>query len=122
MLHFTLDVLVLSQYRQDVVWSEIAGRLTRMTPALLLVIWFFHIPQVKRFRVARQLVFLVASIAAGCYLIYTGNTYGYYHVMKNAPPVGTLWVWSVVEMELLYAVAHCVAVVGYMWWNGFGNF
>jgi hypothetical protein len=122
MLHFTLDLLVLSQYRQPVVWSEIVGRLGRMTPALFFVLWLLHTPQITAYKTTRQMFFLSMSIVSGCFLIYSGNVYGYYHVMKRAPPVGTLWVWSVVEMELLYAVAHAVAIVGYMWWNGFGDF
>ena len=122
MLHVTLDVLVLSQYRQDVVWREIAARIARMTPALFCVLWIFHTEQVKRWKNTRQVFFLGLSIAAGCYLVYVGNEYGYYHVMKRAPPVGTLWVWSVVEMELWFAIMHVLVMFGYIWWGGYSAF
>jgi hypothetical protein len=42
--------------------------------------------------------------------------------MKAAPPVGTLWIWSVIEMSLLYAALNAVTVLGYAWYNGFDYF
>jgi hypothetical protein len=122
MLHLTLDVLVLFQYRQDIKWIKVFGRLLRLSPALLLVLYFFHRPEVKRWKISRQLFFLIASVAAGSWVIHSGNVNGYYAVMKQVPPLGTLWVWSVVEMDLLFALAHVVAVGSYMWWGRYGAF
>ena len=122
MFHFTLDVLVFHQYRQTIEWREIIVRMFSILPALWVLIYFLHIRRVMAWRWTRQCVFFAASVGAGAHLIKSGNRYGYYAVMKTAPPVGTIWVWSVVEMELVPAVAHMLAVGGYMWWNGFGNF
>lgn len=122
MLHITLDVLVLTQYSQDIIWLDILTRLARMLPALLLLLYFAHLPSVLAWRQTRQAVFFASSIAAGCYLLYSGNVYGYYFVMKRAPQLGTLWVWSVVEMDVFWAVGHVVVVGAYAWWNGFGAF
>jgi hypothetical protein len=122
MLHVTLDVMVLSQYSQDVVWSEIASRILRMTPGLFCGLWLLHTEAAMRWKLARQLFFLAMSTIAGCFLIYSGNEHGYYFVMKKAPPVGTLWVWSVVEMDLMYSLLHACAVVSYMLWGGFNTF
>ena len=121
-LHVTFDVIVLSQYNQDVVWREIAGRIARMTPALLAVVWMFHREEVLRWPRVRQAFFLGLSVAAGSYLIYAANEYGYYFVMQRAPPLGTLWVWSVVEMDLAWAVLHVMVVGGFMWSKGYGAF
>ncbi|KAF2398835.1 hypothetical protein EJ06DRAFT_531912 [Trichodelitschia bisporula] len=122
MLHFTLDVLVFHQYRQEVVWKEILLRTASMLPALFLLIWVLHTGWARRWAWVRQGVFFVVAVASGVYLVYAGNVFGYYAVMKRAPPVGTLWVWSVVEMDLTLAVVHLPVVAGYMWWNGFGMF
>jgi hypothetical protein len=122
MLHITLDVMVLSQYSQDVVWSEIAARILRMTPGLFCVLWILHSEMALKWKLARQLFFLTMSTVAGCFLIYSGNEHGYYFVMKKAPPVGTLWVWSVVEMDLVYSLVHGCAVAAYMLWGGFKTF
>jgi hypothetical protein len=61
----------------------------------------------------------VASIAAGCYLIYVTNEFGYMAVMKQAPTVGCVWVWSVIELELPWAVLSLVAAGGYLWSKGY---
>jgi hypothetical protein len=122
MLHITLDVMVLSQYSQEVVWTDIAGRMLRMTPGLFCVLWLLHTETAKQWALARQLFFLALSTIAGCFLVYSGNEHGYYFVMKKAPPVGTLWVWSVVEMDLAYSLVHACAVVLYMLWGGFTTF
>jgi hypothetical protein len=122
MLHLTLDVIVLTQYAQEVVWSEVFGRLARLTPALLCLLWAFHTATAKRLWVARQVFFLGLAVVAGCYLLYAGNEHGYYFVMRRAPPLGTLWVWSVVEMDLGFAVGHLAVVGGYAWWKGYGAF
>jgi hypothetical protein len=114
--------MVLQQYGQQVVWREIFGRVGRMLPALFVALWMLHSKAVRRWKLLRQTFFFVAGVGSGCFLIYSGNMHGYYYVMQQAPPVGTLWVWSVIEMELWFAVVHVAAVLGYMWWNGFGTF
>lgn len=120
MLHLTLDVLVHNQYREEIAWGEIAARTAQVAPLLWFTLYLFKTETAMRFPTARQCVFWVAAVAAGCYCVQSGNTYGYYAVMKRAPPVGTLWIWTVVEMRLLFAVTSVVAVAGYTWWNGFG--
>lgn len=122
MVHITLDVIVLTQYQQDLVWNEILARIAKMTPGLFVVLYLFHTSTVKRWHQLRQVFFLGTSVAAGCYLIHAANRYGYYFVMKKAPPVGTLWVWSVVEMDLWYAVAHAITVLGFMKLGGYRAF
>jgi hypothetical protein len=122
MLHFTFDVMVFHQYRQEIEWGTIMRKTGKMLPALFFVIYALHSKFAQRFPVIKQWLFLATSIAAGCYLVKSGNQDGYYAVMKSAPPVGTLWVWCVVEMNLKYALAHIVIMIGYAWWNGYGAF
>jgi len=121
-LHITLDVLVLSQYRQEVEWPEIFWRMARMTPALFVLLYLFHTPTALRFKLPRQLFFLALSVGAGAYMLYAGNEHGYYFVMRRAPPLGVLWVWSVVEMDLMYALIHLLAVGSWTWYKGYGSF
>lgn len=68
----------------------------------------------------RQLVFFLTSVCAGCYLIYISNTYSYLAVMKQSPPVGCLWIWSVMELDLLPAVTSVACAGTYLRWNGYG--
>jgi len=122
MLHFTLDVLVFQQYRQEILWREIFEKTGKILPGLFFVIWSLHSKTANRVPWLRQLFFLASSVAAGCCLIHSGNLDGYYAVMKRAPGVGTLWIWGVVEMDLWWCLANVVIVGGYMWWNGFSAF
>ncbi|KAK3386239.1 hypothetical protein B0T20DRAFT_449450 [Sordaria brevicollis] len=121
MLHFTLDVLVQNQYSADrIVWPKVWSRAIQALFVFALLIYTLHphpssssnpnpllpasiLP--PRYQThLRQVIFTIMSITAGCYLIHITNRYGYLAVMKQAPPVGCLWVWSVVELRLPWAV------------------
>lgn len=68
----------------------------------------------------RQAIFFVMSTLAGPYLIHISNNYGYIAIMKRAPPVGCLWVWAVVEMDILWAFPSLCIAVAYAYKNGYG--
>lgn len=122
MFHFTLDVLTYNQYRQAIEWAPIIQRTLMMLPVLWLLVYMLRSETAKRWPTARQIFFLCVAVGAGCYTIYVGNTYSYYAVMKQAPPLGTLWVWSVIEMHLPYALASLILDAGYMWYKGYTVF
>lgn len=67
----------------------------------------------------RQAIFFAASCVAGCYLIHISNEYGYLSIMKQAPPVGCLWLWAVVEMDLRWAVPSLAVAGAFMWQGGY---
>ncbi|KAF2746043.1 hypothetical protein M011DRAFT_404971 [Sporormia fimetaria CBS 119925] len=122
MLHLTLDVIVYNQYREEIIWPEIFKRAGTALPIFFVLVYLLHVDTAKRIPVLRNLFFFVVSIAAGCYMIYSGNVHGYFYVMKAAPPIGAFWVWSVIEMDLVYATGSCLVIIGYLWWNGFSAF
>ncbi|KAJ4412089.1 hypothetical protein N0V85_003742 [Neurospora sp. IMI 360204] len=122
MLHFTLDVLVQNQYSADrIVWPKVWMRAFQALFVFGFLIYTLHahssnptiLPGLPaRFQNhLRQVIFLVMGVCSGCYLIHITNTYGYLAVMKQAPPVGCLWVWSVIELQLPWAVLS-LAVAG----------
>jgi hypothetical protein len=122
MLHFTLDVIVYNQYREAVVWTEIVKRTASAWPIFLVLVYLTHVEFSLRLPLLRNLMFMTGGIAAGCYLVFSGNNHGYFYVMKAAPPVATLWIWSVVEMAVPYAALNAAIVFGYGWLNGFDFF
>ncbi len=83
---------------------------------MLLLVYFLHPPERTRQTLTQIFFFCVANIA-GCYLIYAANTQGYYAVMKRAPPLGTLWVWSVIEMKLPFAVGSLLIAGTYVYYG-----
>ncbi|EPE04015.1 hypothetical protein F503_04863 [Ophiostoma piceae UAMH 11346] len=130
-LHFTLDVLVQNQYAVSLEWPVVIWRallalgvfvplfynLHRhpLDPRLL----FLRSPPVIQDRV-RQALFFATSTLAGCYLIHITNNYGYIAVMEQAPPLGCLWVWSVIEMDLAWAVSSLAIAGAFMKLKGYG--
>ncbi|KAL5598688.1 hypothetical protein BROUX41_003399 [Berkeleyomyces rouxiae] len=129
MVHFTLDVFVYNQYGQDLEWRAI---LSHAPPAFLLIFflfWVMHetpanpvlIPGLPRTwqHTIRQLVFLGCSMFCGCYMIYITNMHGYLAVMRQAPIIGVLWVWTVIEMDLLYALLSVIVEAAFLYKGGY---
>jgi hypothetical protein len=122
MVHFTLDVLVYNQFAQDVDWSAIWSRTGTMLPIMFLVVYMLRSDLARRLGIFRQLFFLVVGVATGCYMIHAGNRYQYFAVMKQAPPLGTLWIYSVLEMDLLFAAGSLLLNVGFLLWGDYSFF
>lgn len=47
------------------------------------------------------------------------NSFGYMAVMKQAPPLGCLWVWSVIELDLAWAVLSLAGTGMFVWLGGY---
>ncbi|KAH6612343.1 hypothetical protein B0J18DRAFT_447515 [Chaetomium sp. MPI-SDFR-AT-0129] len=129
-LHFTFDVLVQHQYNVDsVVWPKVWARFGQAVLVFGLLVYVFHphpanpglIPGLPpRYQSAlRQIIFFATSLSAGCYLIYITNSFGYLAIMKRAPPLGCLWVWSVIELELPWAILSLSGAASFVWAKGY---
>lgn len=123
MLHFTLTVLVHHQYATtppSLTSILYTSTIASPTPVLLLILvsllhpWSSHLPT--------QILFAFLSMAAGAWLVHASNEDLYMAVMKKAPPLGTLWVWAIVEMRWEWAVGCLGAVAGWGWWRGYSIF
>lgn len=131
-LHFTLEALVVHQYADELRWKHVFWHTALQAfPILTLLIHFMHghlvsarLSEQARDAVSglRQLLYLVIANVTGCYLIYLTNDKGYMAVMKNAPSIGTVWVWAVIELGLLGALAGVAGPGAYAWYYGYGVF
>ena len=122
MLHFTLDVLVHNQYRQEIGWDLIFQRTLTTFPLLLVLLYLLYRFSPGSTSIWIQALFFGLSVGSGCYLIYSSNELAYFAVMQMAPPLGTLWVWSVIEMRLPVALSSLGVVGTYFWWGGYTIF
>jgi len=122
MVHFTFDVLVYNQYRQEMEWMPVIKRTFTILPVLFALTAMMGTEITKRYVTVRQVFFFAVAVAAGCYTIHVGNRYGYYFVMKQTPPLVTLWIWSVIEMKLTYALVSIAANLGFWWYKGYEVF
>lgn len=69
----------------------------------------------------RTVAFLPLALLLGAKLISMTNNDPFYAVMRRAPAVGTLWVWSVLEMPVGAAIVGALAPLGWgVWWMGYG--
>ncbi|KAL9105479.1 MAG: hypothetical protein Q9227_009359 [Pyrenula ochraceoflavens] len=140
-LHFTLSVLTAHQYAQSIDWTSLSLQtILGAVPILTFLVHLSHghifqIPfltsQAKKpslsdshtsatHTIPLQILFLLLANVCGCYLITLTNDRGYYAVMKRAPSIGTLWVWSVLELGLYGAVGGVAGPAAYALWYGYG--
>lgn len=130
MVHFTFEALTLHQYAEELQWDKVFwDTILQAFPILTLLIHFMHghlvtIKTSKKISDAigglKQILFLLVANFAGCELVRITNTEGYMAVMKDAPSIGTVWVWSVIELGLLGAVSAVAGPAAYAWYNGYG--
>lgn len=129
-VHFTFEALTVHQYADELVWSAVFWHtVIKAFPILTLLIHFMHghLVAVETSRKTsdalgglKQILFLVVANVAGCELVRITNTQGYMAVMKNTPSIGTLWVWSVIELGLFGAIAAVAGPGFYAWYKGYG--
>lgn len=130
-IHFTLSVLTAHQYAQALEFQPlIISTVFVAFPFLMFLIHLCHghlIPSsitsgVHVPTVISQLCYFIAANIAGCYLIHVTNDRGYYAVMKRAPAIGTLWVWTVLELGLIGAIGGLLGPGLFAWYYGYGFF
>ncbi|KAK2015633.1 hypothetical protein LZ32DRAFT_656351 [Colletotrichum eremochloae] len=129
MVHGTLDVLVQNQYAKEIEYPVVIGRTLAAFLVLSFLFYNLHehptspnlVPGLPlRFQhPIRQAVFFVASTWAGCHLIYITNKFSYLYILKQAPTLGCLWIWSVLELDLAVAVASLAAAGAYLLQGGY---
>lgn len=130
-LHFTLDVLTVHQYAEKLRLPPIfLNTVLVVFPTLVFLVHLVHghllsvppaaLSQKTRavFSLLQQGLFIATANVAGCYLIHLTNDKGYYAVMKKAPSVGTVWVWSVLELGLIGSLAGVTGPGLYAWYHG----
>ncbi|TEA19983.1 hypothetical protein C8034_v004260 [Colletotrichum sidae] len=128
-VHGTFDVLVQNQYAISIDYQSVA---TRTLLALIVLFFLFHnlhahssspklvpgLPLSWQHPI-RQALFFSASVSAGCYLIYITNKYSYLHTLKQAPTLGCLWIWSILELDLCVATASLAIAAAFLWQGGY---
>jgi hypothetical protein len=69
----------------------------------------------------KTMVFLPGAVLLGNKLMAMTNEDTYYAVMKQAPAVGTLWVWCILEIPVGAAVLGALGPLAWgVYWKGYG--
>ena len=121
LLHFTLTVLVHHQYAaQPPSLRSLFYGSTIVTPTPFILGILVYILHPRSSQLPVQILFAVLNVVAGVWLVRASNEDPYLAVMKKAPPLGTLWIWAVVELRWEVALAGLAGVGVWAWWRGYG--
>ncbi|KAF8760921.1 GAL4-like Zn(II)2Cys6 (or C6 zinc) binuclear cluster DNA-binding domain [Rhizoctonia solani] len=93
-LYIVLDLLVQQQYAQQPTIKEEVGRVVTNVPT----------NKYKATPLAQLMLFLTA-ILAGPRMIWLVNKGSWLHVTRQAPPLGTIWIYTIIQLNLMPAVA-----------------
>ncbi|KAF8211198.1 hypothetical protein K438DRAFT_1806872 [Mycena galopus ATCC 62051] len=109
-----MQILIYNQYGQEVNLKTIADRLIEGVPILSLFI--FYTSRHKRNARVQLLLFLLGS-AAGSRMLFLLKRGGYLDNIRQCPPLVTLWVYIVIQLDLGLAVLNLIAVGIFCWWK-----
>ena len=119
-LHFTLTVLVHHQYASTPPsLSTLLYDSTLINPIPLLILILVAALHPRSSHIMFQVLFASMSVMAGAWLVHASNEDPYMAVMRKAPPLGTLWIWAVVELRWEWAVSSLGIIAGWGWWRGY---
>lgn len=68
-----------------------------------------------------QGILVLVSTLCGLQLIKVTTTAPYLKVMRQAPGLGVLWIWTIVKMDLVVALLGLAGVAASIWWMGLWN-
>ncbi|KIO33949.1 hypothetical protein M407DRAFT_240828 [Tulasnella calospora MUT 4182] len=113
-LYVIMDVLIHQQYGQDHSMAESLKRLVSGLPFLAVLVFYTHRFQTKRLV---QLALVSVAVGSGSGLIYQLNLGSWTENMQRGPPLLTLWVFAVIQMDLLPCSVSLALVYGIARYN-----
>ncbi|TEB30133.1 hypothetical protein FA13DRAFT_1733951 [Coprinellus micaceus] len=109
-----MEILIHQQYRQA---ASLQAILDRMIPGIPIVsLLVFYTLRYKSYRMM-QLFLFVVSLLTSTRLIYLINRGNYKTNMKQDPPLATLWIYTIVQLDLGPAVLSLLTTGSFVWWN-----
>ncbi|KAJ6516004.1 hypothetical protein C8R45DRAFT_1049479 [Mycena sanguinolenta] len=125
-----MQILIYNQYGQEVNLKTIADRMVEGVPILSIFIFYSECHQLifwnpltpvaasRHKRNPRvQLLLLLLGSAAGCRMLFLLKRAGYLVNIRQCPPLVTLWVYVVIQLDLGLAVLNLAVVGAFCWWK-----
>ncbi|KAI3612509.1 hypothetical protein WG66_009946 [Moniliophthora roreri] len=110
-----MDILVHNQYGQQPSVKEIVDRMTPGIP--ILSVFIFYTKRYKQDPRMQFFLFLL-SVFAGPRLMYLLARGGWLTNIRQCPPLATIWVYTMVQLNLAPALLNLLIVGAYVWWKG----
>ncbi|KAI0321815.1 hypothetical protein OF83DRAFT_1050570 [Amylostereum chailletii] len=108
-------ILVHFQYAQRPDYWEIAKTMATSVPILSGFVFYTNRHKADK---TVQLVLFLMSIVVGIRMVHHVNYANWRVNMRETPPLGTIWVYTIVQLELGPAVLGLCAVAAWTWWSG----
>lgn len=106
-----MEMLIHYQYGRQPTLKALADRMIPAVPILSVLI--FYTSRYKHTRSMQAGLFLAALITGGR-LIYNINIASWKLNMRQSPPLATIWVYAVVQLDLIPAVLSLVLLAGWV--------
>ncbi|KAI0049627.1 hypothetical protein FA95DRAFT_1581675 [Auriscalpium vulgare] len=110
-----MHILIHFQYGQKPDYGVITERMLSGIP--ILTIFIAYTNHYKRERWV-QVGMFVLSVAAGTRMVWQVNRANWLVNMQQLPPLGTLWVYTIVQLDLAPSVIALGIVGFWTWWTG----
>ncbi|KAH9947266.1 hypothetical protein B0H21DRAFT_692304 [Amylocystis lapponica] len=116
-MSFTLllmEILVHWQYGRKPTYSDLSERMVPGVPILAIFIFYTN-----RHKAMRQIQFFlfILSTAVGSRLIWLVNLASWRVVMQQCPPLATVWIYAILQLDLGPAVLSLILVGIWMWFK-----
>jgi len=109
-----MEILIRHQYGKTASFEVIMDRMVPGVPILSLFI--FYTTRYKQDRRMQTLLFGI-SVAVGSRMIFLLNHASWLVNMKQCPPLATLWIYTVVQLDLVPAVLSLLVTGAFVWWK-----
>ncbi|TFK43617.1 hypothetical protein BDQ12DRAFT_731612 [Crucibulum laeve] len=110
-----MEILIHQQYGKRPSLQAIIDRMAPGVPILSLFI--FYTTRYKQHRSMQFLLFIL-SVFAGSRMIYLVNLGSWLMNMRQCPPLATIWIYTIVQLELSPAVVSLLTTASFVWWKG----
>ncbi|KIM90705.1 hypothetical protein PILCRDRAFT_59483 [Piloderma croceum F 1598] len=114
-LLFLFDILIHHQYGRQPTFGEFADRLIPSVP--ILSVFIFYTTRYKHTR-KMQAFFFSLSLIIGPRMLWLISRGSWLVNMQQCPPLATIWVYTIVQLDLLPAVVGLTVVAGWVKWQG----
>ncbi|KAJ7667936.1 hypothetical protein DFH06DRAFT_233663 [Mycena polygramma] len=129
-----MEILIYNQYGQEVNLKTLVDRMVEGVPILSIFVFYSKQRQLRdsipdaytyvRFTATRykrdqrlQLLLFLMGTAAGSRMLFLIKRGSYLANMRQCPPLVTLWVYIVVQLDLGLAVLNLAMVGAFCWWK-----
>ncbi|KAK0486908.1 hypothetical protein EDD18DRAFT_1192310 [Armillaria luteobubalina] len=109
-----MEILIHQQYGKVATLKILADKLISGVP--ILSVFIFYTTRYKSHRTMQFTFFVIANVV-GPRMVYLLSRGSWLVNMKQCPPLATIWVYTIFQLDLGPAVLNLTFVVAYVWWK-----